>query len=584
MSTHATPFELVVNSGTTSAQSPSETVDPVNILIVDDEPRNLAVLESILEGPKFRLIRAASGQEALLALMTHEFAVLVLDIQMPEMTGFELALMIKQRKKTARIPIIFLTAYYNDDQHMLEGYDSGAVDYLHKPVNPTVLRSKVAVFAELHRRGRALEQANDALLAEVDERRRAEAQLKELNETLDLRVTERTNALQASEALLRESNQRKDEFLATLAHELRNPLAPVRNAVYLLRQNPHATPELQWASELIDRQVQVMSRLIDDLMDVSRITQGKFELRPEWVEVRQIVAAAVESTQALIEEYGHQLVISVPNEKLFLQVDPTRLAQALMNLLNNAAKYMDRCGVIEMRAERFEEEVRFTVKDRGIGIDRDRLESVFELFSQVETALSRSRGGLGIGLSITQKLVEMHGGSVCARSQGVGHGSEFEVRIPISPDGPASKTAVPLPRSGPEQLAESSAGLRILVADDHEGAAASMAAFLELIGYDVMHVHDGQAAVLAAQAFHPQVVLLDIGMPILNGYEACKQIRAQAGGLAMKLIACTGWGQANDHKRSKEAGFDHHLVKPVDPAALAKLLAGIKETLGETTG
>jgi response regulator RpfG family c-di-GMP phosphodiesterase len=265
----------------------------VNILIVDDEPRNLAVLESVLSDPGYRLVRATSGDEALLALMADEFAVLVLDVRMPGMTGFELAQMIKERRKTARIPIIFLTAYYNEDQHILEGYGSGAVDYLHKPVNPAVLRSKVSVFAELHRKGREVERANRLLLEEVEERRRAEARLSELNASLDQRVTERTMELQASEARLLDANRRKDEFLATLAHELRNPLAPMRNAVHFLKIKGPATPDVQWASDVIDRQVQAMSRLIDDLMDISRINQGRIELRLELLQLDAVVADAV---------------------------------------------------------------------------------------------------------------------------------------------------------------------------------------------------------------------------------------------------------------------------------------------------
>src|SRR3954452_10717740 len=233
----------------------------VNILIVDDEPKNLTVLESVLDDPGYRLVRAASGEEALLALMADEFAVLVLDVRMPGMNGFEVAQLVKERRKTSRIPIIFLSAYYNEDQHILAGYGTGAVDYLHKPVNPAVLRSKVAVFAELHRRGRALEAANRLLSAEVADRRRAEARLSELNETLDQRVRERTRDLQASEAQLVEASRRKDEFLATLAHELRNPLAPVRSAVEILRRG--GPDKVRWATDLIDRQVQSMSRLID---------------------------------------------------------------------------------------------------------------------------------------------------------------------------------------------------------------------------------------------------------------------------------------------------------------------------------
>lgn len=549
-------------------------IDQVNILIVDDEPKNLTVLESILDDPGYRLVRANSGQEALLALMAEEFAVLVLDVRMPGMTGFELAQIIKERKKTSRVPIIFLTAYYNEDQHVLEGYGSGAVDYLHKPVNTAVLRSKVAVFAELFSKGRALEAANRTLLTEVNERRKAEEQLRELNETLDRRVTERTNTLELREAELRDANRRKDEFLATLAHELRNPLAPVRNAVQLLRMKGQAMPDLQWSTEVIDRQIQAMSRLIDDLMDVSRINQGKIELRQDWVTTEDVLRDAVESSRPLIDECGHQLVLTLPKEKLSLHADRTRLTQAFMNLLNNAAKYMDRGGCIEVIAQRSGNEVVVTVKDKGIGIPADRLQSVFELFSQVETALSRSRGGLGIGLSLTQRLVAMHGGTVLARSEGTGLGSEFEVRLPLTPETPTDVSPPPSQALDIERLLPSQE-LRILIADDNQDACATLASLLELMGYCVRQAHDGQAAVNETADFDPQVVLLDIGMPKLNGYEACRQIRDQTGGATRIIVACTGWGQAEDRLRSDEAGFDQHLVKPVDPGVLLELLATV---------
>ena len=549
--------------------------DEVNILIVDDEPKNLMVLETVLDDPGYRLVRAGSGEEALLALMAQEFAVLVLDVRMPGMTGFELAQMVKERRKTARVPIIFLTAYYNEDQHILEGYGSGAVDYLHKPVNAGVLRSKVAVFAELHRKGRALEVANRALLAEVGERRHAEARLSELNESLDRRVTERTKALEISETQLREAHHRKDEFLATLAHELRNPLAPVRNAAQVLQRKGHATPEIQWATTLIDRQVQAMSRLIDDLMDVSRINQGKIELRRAPVDLADILRDAVETTRPVIDEFGHELAMVLPPQALMLDADRTRLAQAFTNLLNNAAKYMDRGGRIEVRVDARADDVVVTVKDQGIGIATERLANVFEMFSQVETALERSRGGLGIGLSLTQRLVEMHGGTVTARSQGLGHGSEFSVRLPLAPAHAAATG--PAVADGEPAEGAPAASLRILIADDNKDAADTLAVLLEFMGHDVRSVHDGEAAVKAARDFKPQLVVLDIGMPRLNGYEAARQIRADPGSAGMVLVAVTGWGQPEDRRKSSEAGFDHHLVKPVDLTALEVLVTAVAQ-------
>jgi len=547
---------------------------PVNILIVDDEPRNLTVLETVLDDPGYRLVGANSGEQALLELMAMDFAVLVLDVRMPGMTGFELAKMIKERRKTAHVPIIFLTAYYNEDQHVLEGYDRGAVDYLHKPVNPAVLRSKVAVFAAMHRNGRALEVANRLLQSEIAERRRAEARLNELTQSLDRQVTERTKALEISYGKLREADRRKDEFLATLAHELRNPLAPVRNAIHVLRLNGFENPNSQWASELIDRQAQAMSRLIDDLMDISRINQGKIQLRIQRMQLADVLHDAIETTRPIIEEYKHHLEVSMPHECLWVDADPTRLAQAFMNLLNNAAKYTDPGGQIGLTVRQENDGVAIVIRDSGIGIPVERLDGVFEMFSQIETALSRSRGGLGIGLSLTRRLVEMHKGSVVARSDGPGHGSEFEVWLPLASDASSAVSTDAESNSG-HVAASPSPGLRILVADDNRDAAESLTAVLQLHGHIVRSAYDGAAAVRAAVEFKPDVVLLDIGMPILNGYEVCRQLRSEALTAAATIIAITGWSQPVDRQASSDAGFDHHLVKPVDPVALATLIADV---------
>ena len=539
---------------------PPESV--VNILLVDDEPKNLTVLETVLEDPGYRLVAVSSGKQALLEMMADEFAVLVLDVNMPEMSGFELAQLIKQRRKTAHVPIIFLTAYYNEDQHILEGYGSGAVDYLHKPVNAGVLRSKVAIFAELHRRGRALEQANRALLAEVSERRSAQERLGELNDTLERRVAERTQALQASEAQLRDADRRKDEFLATLAHELRNPLAPMRNAVQLLRLRGLDSPDLQRASDVIDRQVRAMSRLIDDLMDVNRINRGRIELQREYVEFASLLQEAVETSRPFIVECGHRLELHLPEGPAVLHADPTRLAQAFLNLLNNAAKYTDRGGRIEIRAQRDGNDVTVAFRDTGIGIAADRLHSVFDMFSQVDTSITRSRGGLGIGLSLSQRLVQLHGGSIVASSEGLGRGSEFLVRLPLAAMAPE---ALAPPRvEAPAKVAPAREKLRILVADDNQDAARSLAELLECAGHTVTVVFDGEAAVEAARALAPQIIVLDVGMPKLSGYETCRRIRLQPHGGNALIYALTGWGQPEDLRMSEQAGFDRHFVKPVD--------------------
>ena len=534
---------------------------PINILVVDDEPKNLTVLETLLDAPGYRLVRAESADEALLALVAEEFALLILDVRMPGMTGFELAQIIKSRKKTARVPIIFLTAYYNEDQHVLEGYGSGAVDYLHKPVNAAVLRSKVAVFAELHRKSREVEVSNRALLAEVTERRRAEEQLQELNENLDRLVGERTRALEQLEAELREAGRRKDEFIATLAHELRNPLAPVRNAAQLLVYQDDIPEPARLARDIIARQVRVMSRLIDDLMDVSRINQGRIELRRERVELSSLVELAIEASRPSILECGHELTLRLPGTPVVLDVDPVRISQVFVNLLTNAAKYTDRRGRIELAAELQEGEVRITVSDDGIGIPAGDLPNVFAMFAQVEGALARSRGGLGIGLTLVKHLVELHGGRVEARSAGIGRGSAFVVTLPLpaAAGGTASAPddAVAVPACRP---------MKVLVVDDHRDGAESMSALLALQGHEVRMAHDGESALAAADAFRPDVMLLDIGLPLLSGYEVCRRLRQEAWGRQITVIALTGWGDQDAVKKGEEAGFDHHLVKPVDEA------------------
>ena len=559
--------------------------EPINILIVDDEPKNLTVLETVLDNPGYRLIRAGTADQALFALVEQEFALLILDIRMPGTTGFELAAMIKDSKKTAQVPIIFLTAYFNEDQHVLAGYETGAVDYLHKPVNAAILRSKVAVFAELHRKNRECGMANRALLAEVTDRRRAEEKLRELNETLEQRVAERMESLS-------EADRRKNEFLATLAHELRNPLAPVRNAVEILRMKGPDIPELHWARDIIDRQTQAMARLIDDLMDISRINQGKIELKREQIELAKIVQGAVETSRPLIESMGHELTVTLPPGTVIVDADLTRLAQVFLNLLNNAAKYTERGGRIELvasvkwRVASGEPEnpsslatrhstldtpfVVVSVTDTGIGIPADKLPTIFEMFSQVEGALSRSQGGLGIGLCLVKRLVEMHGGSVEAKSGGLGQGSEFVVRLPI-----VVEQTYPRQASDDGDKAQPTSDLRILVVDDNRDAAESLAMLLTAMGNKVQTAHDGEVAVAAAGEFRPHVVLCDIGLPKLNGYEACRRMKEQAREEKMILIAVTGWGQDDDRRKSAAAGFDHHMVKPVDSQALMKLLAGL---------
>ena len=368
---------------------------------------------------------------------------------------------------------------------------------------------------------------------------------------------------------LRNADRMKDEFLATLAHELRNPLAPIRNAVQYLGMEGLKEPDVRTARDVIARQVTVMVRLIDDLLDVSRISRNKLDIRKQRVELAAVVESAVESSRPLIQQCGHELTVSLPPEPIHLDADPIRLAQVFLNLLNNAAKYTKRGGHIWLTAEREGSDAVVSVRDNGIGIPGDMLSRIFDMFTQVDRSLERSQGGLGIGLTLVRRLVEMHDGSIEARSNGPDEGSEFVVRLPLYIQPPQE----PPPRSdGPRAAALS--GCRILVVDDNKDSADSLGMLLRLKGNDIRTAHDGLEAVEVAETFHPELVLLDIGLPKLNGYEVARRIRQQPWGRDMILVALTGWGQDEDRRRSQEAGFNFHIVKPVELAALEKLLAG----------
>ena len=371
-------------------------------------------------------------------------------------------------------------------------------------------------------------------------------------------------------AALKESDRRKDEFLAILAHELRNPLAPIRNAVQVLRAKGPPTPELDWARAVIERQAEQMTRLVDDLLDVSRITTGRIELRKQPVDLIELVKTALEASRPIIEKAGHELKILIPPEPIPLDADPTRVAQILMNLLNNAAKYTPPGGRIELAARVERDFVEIRVRDNGIGIPAEMLPRVFEMFTQVDRSLERSQGGLGIGLTLVRRLVELHGGSVEARSDGPGTGSEFLVRLPVAQACPGAAPPQAISQSLHPARPEVR---RILVVDDNRDAADSLAMLLRIVGHEAHTAHDGLEAVEAAAAIAPDVVLMDIGLPQLNGYEAARRIRGQLGGARMTLIALTGWGQEADRRHSKEAGFDYHLTKPVEFDVLQRLLA-----------
>jgi CheY-like chemotaxis protein len=370
---------------------------------------------------------------------------------------------------------------------------------------------------------------------------------------------------------LREHDRRKDEFLATLAHELRNPLAPISSGLQVMRM-AGAQGIIEQSRSMMERQLVQMTRLVDDLLDVSRLTTGKLELRRERVALRDVVAAALETSRPVIEHHGHELAIAVPDEPVVVDGDPIRLAQVVSNLLTNSAKYTRRGGHIRVSVARECSSAVVVVADDGVGIPTHMLESVFGMFTQVDRTLEKATGGLGIGLSLVKGLVEMHGGTIEARSEGEGKGSEFVVRLPL-----AAFVAQQSPPIDREANRVASAGLhRILVVDDNVDSADSLGQLLEMMGNEVRIAYDGEAGLEAARAFRPGVVLCDIGMPKVNGYETARRIRAEAWGKDIVLVALTGWSQEDDLQKSADAGFDHHLVKPVESGALLTLLAGVQ--------
>src|SRR5688572_9781990 len=656
--------------------------DKVNILVVDDLPDKRLAFQVVLDELGQNVVMADSGSSALRELLAREFAVILLDVNMPDMDGIETAELIRQHSKTKHTPIIFVTAYA-DEMQTARGYALGAVDYILSPIVPEILRSKVRVFVDLYRaqkRAQALARleaeraaadeatrrseflafasrelgaslnvdesmerllqmlvprlADYALLSmslEEDrllmccdgrappqllpgldvfppalERAMREAGRRELTiqpagalpenvrhlQVIPLRSGERTVAVLAlgrarmqsghgaadlatidelvgraavalenarlysnlkremartkeAEEKLKEASRRKDEFLAMLSHELRNPLAPIRNAAEVMRRIAPADAGIAWAREVVERQVTHLAQLVDDLLDVSRITQGKIALKKEPVELGKVIQHSIETSRAMLDSKKHHLVLNVPSTPIWVHGDFARLAQVIGNILNNAAKYTSEGGRIELAASADRGEAVITVRDNGIGIDKALLPHVFELFTQGERSLDRSQGGLGVGLTVVERLVDLHQGRVEVRSEGVGKGSLFRVVLPCISEVPQTEGAAQA-----DPLAGLPAGgRRVLVIDDNIDAAESIAVFLRLEGHEVRTVSDGPQAVAIAQVFAPQVAVVDIGLPGMNGYEVARRLCQKGAAGPALLIALTGYGQKEDRTR-----------------------------------
>jgi signal transduction histidine kinase/DNA-binding response OmpR family regulator len=694
-----------------------------NILIVDDLPDKLLVFQTILEELDQNLVMVRSGSDALREVLAREFAVILLDVNMPDIDGIETAALIRRYKRSAHTPIIFITAYA-DEMQTAQGYSLGAVDYILSPIIPEVLRTKVRVFVELfqsQQRTRQLAEERVALARAEVARTAAEETTRrsnflarasrELGASLDLeesmrrllqlvvpqmgqfaialardgdgeggefvmvssgrgrgtplasirsfdslspavaaplrRVLEdgqpidveladplpesdndpelrsalalplrtgqrlvgafllatRSPASESAptafdprdasllmelagraamaidnaslyqslqreigrsrqaEERLQDANRRKDEFLAMLSHELRNPLAPIRTAAEVIRRVAPPDPTLRLARDVIDRQVAHLVRLVDELLDVSRISEGKIALKKESIELGQVIKHSIETARPLIDSRKQKLVISLPFMPVRMHGDYARLAQVIGNLLTNASKYTQEGGRIEVSASASGGEAVIVVRDNGTGIDTRLLPRVFELFVQGERSLDRSQGGLGVGLTLVQRIVELHQGRVEATSDGAGRGSEFRVILPCIASVGADSPSGPQPAAAPRNVS----GRRVLVVDDNADAADSIAAYLRLEGHVVKTATDGHEALECMQVFAPQVVVLDIGLPGVSGYEVARKLREDGSTRDALLIAVTGYGQKEDRVRAAESGFDCHFVKPADP-------------------
>jgi signal transduction histidine kinase len=502
--------------------------EPIKFLLVDDLEANLQALTALLRRNGLELLTARSGPEALEVLLAHDIALAILDVQMPGMGGFELAEIMRSTERTRQIPIIFLTAGIVDSQRRIRGYETGAVDFLAKPIDAHSLINKANTFYDLARQRQELALTN-AKLAQAD--------------------------------------RLKDEFLAMLAHELRNPLAPLRNAAEILQTDAIAVEEREQALRILTRQIENMTRMIDDLLDVSRITEGKIELRKQPVSLAAVVNAATNLVASECASRQQQLTVSLTDEPVFLLADSTRLEQVFGNLLANACKYGGEGCHISVNARRAGNEVIVSVADDGTGIEPELLPRIFDLFVQASRTLDRRHGGLGIGLTLVQRIVKLHGGSIEAHSEGLGHGAQFIVRLPVlpapSPAPTSSARPAPVTLESPK---------RLLIVDDNTDSARSLAILQSRLGHETRTAFCGTEALEVAAEFKPEVVVLDIGLPGMDGFEVARQIRELPELADVYLIAMTGYGSADSRAEGRKAGFDAFLVKPIDLGELQTLM------------
>jgi len=548
--------------------------DDINILLVDDETRNLDVLDSILASPGLRLVRAKTAEDALLALVHDEFACIVLDVQMPSMSGLELARLIKTRRRSQHIPIIFLTAYFLEEKDILQGYGAGAVDYLTKPINPQILKSKVGVFVDLFRTTRALSAVNNVLEQEVSQRKKAEEALQQANNELESRVQERTAELMNIRDELLAASRAKDDFLATLSHELRTPLNPVLLIASDAANNHDLPPRTRTDFDTIRKNIELEARLIDDLLDLTRIARGKIILEKHFLNVRRVLEDAVAQVREEMNQKQIAFKMDLKAAQHTIFADAMRLQQIFWNLLKNAVKFTPNGGQITIETAAGENKIVIKITDTGIGMTADEASHIFTAFSQGNHTNGNNGhrfGGLGLGLAISQKLAEFHSGTIRATSEGRDKGSTFIVELPLTQkvDENADGKTNSAPDDSTSDLPAKANGVRVLLVEDHEPTRTALTQLLMRRSYKVVTASSiAEARTLAAaQSFN--LVVSDIGLPDGNGYDLMAELQKNG---SVKGIALTGYGMEQDVARSRDAGFVTHLTKPVSIQSLESAL------------
>ena len=539
-----------------------------DILVVDDNAANLIAMEAALGQVGGRIVPAHSGEEALRILLERDFALILLDVQMPTLGGFETARLIRERQRSRHTPIIFVTAYGREED-VRAAYELGAVDFLFKPVIAEILRSKVSVFVELQRRSAQLASQSEQLRAH--ERREHERTLEEERRRWN------EEAMRRQMAEMAEADRRKDEFLAVLGHELRNPLSAIVVGCELLLRKMKGTPGIDEAilrtRDRIDRQAQHLRRLVDDLLDLSRINSGKVELRKVETSIQHIIDQAVQTSVPQVEEHKHTLTVDVPAETLSLFADPDRLIQVVGNLLNNAIRYTPDGGHIQIScvAQPAAGNLQIRVSDDGRGISAELLPRVFDIFVQEHG--NGASSGLGLGLTIVKRLVSLHNGSVTAASDGVGRGSTFTLTLPLGKDAMTDKAAAVAAPGGGVGVDGRAGGRLVVLVEDNMDIREPMQELLRDLGHRVEAASDGGSGVELIVSLKPDVAIVDVGLPVMNGYQVAERVRARLGSERPRLVAMTGFGQDSDRSRARQAGFDAHLVKPADIEAIGRVLS-----------